>query len=621
MLTKRIGSNYRVTYPPIEDYAIIGNSRTAALISRAGSLDWLCLPRFDGPSFFAALLDSKRGGRFQIQPEEDAEITRRYIEDTAVLETTFVTPSGSFRLVDLMPVRSETEKRNALWPDHTVIRLVEGISGEVPCIIHYEPRPNYGLITANLKIRGRLGIMLEHALGICNLRGDVPLELSRDRSSASARFPVRAGERYAFSLAFNAEEPAVLAPLGDEVERQIEQTIRWWNGWARRCTYDEPYRDIVIRSAITLKLLTFAPSGAPVAAPTTSLPEEIGGVRNWDYRYTWLRDASLTIRAFLDLDYTEEAEAFLSWILHATRLSEPEVQILYDVYGETRVPERELEHLEGYRGSRPVRIGNGAAHQLQLDTYGEVINAGYEYVRRGGRLTRPSRHRLGELGEWICEHWREPDEGIWEVRSGRRHHTYSKAMCWVGLDRLVRLHDEGHLEVPIDRFRAQMQEIRDAIEARGFNERLGSYVSTFDGESLDASLALLGISGYADPAGDRMCGTLDQLRKRLGTGALLYRYRGDDDGLSGGEGAFGICSFWGVELQHRSGDASGASANFEELLSYANDLGLYAEEIDPASGAALGNFPQAFTHIGLINAALSLTGALGRGSVEGGTRT
>lgn len=606
-----------MSYFPIEDYAIIGNCRTAALVSRAGSIDWFCLPRFDGPSLFAALLDAEKGGHFRIGPVEEATTERRYLDDSAILETTFTTASGRFRLIDLMPVRSEAEKGTELWPDHAILRVIEGIEGEPECEVDVRPRPDYATSVARLVDQGSLGMVFAHQGGVCNLRSDIPLTISDDRSTTYARFHVRAGKRYAVSLVFNREEPAVLAPLVDQLNEQLAQSLRWWQRWAGHCSYDGPYRDAVMRSAITLKLLTYAPSGALVAAPTTSLPEEIGGVRNWDYRYCWLRDASLTVRALLDLNYVEEAQAFLNWMQHATHLSEPEVQVLYDVYGETRLVEREIDHFEGYRGSSPVRVGNDAAGQFQLDTYGDVINASYEYVRSGGQLNGASARRLARLGDVICRRWREPDEGIWEVRSGKRHHTYSKAMCWLGLERLVRLHQERHVSVPIDQFEAEMQEIRRAIEEQGFNQRLGSYVSVFDGEELDASLALLGINGYTDPGGERMVATIGNLRERLGAGALLYRYRDDDDGLEGSEGAFGICSFWGVELQMLSGDRVGAMAHFEELLGYANDLGLYAEEVDPGSGAALGNFPQAFTHIGLINAAMSLAGVRGYDRVKG----
>jgi GH15 family glucan-1,4-alpha-glucosidase len=354
-----------------------------------------------------------------------------------------------------------------------------------------------------------------------------------------------------------------------------------------------------------------------IAAPTASLPERIGGVRNWDYRYCWLRDASLTLRAFDDLGFTVEGEAFLSWVLHATRLTWPELQVLYDVYGEARIPESTLDHLEGYARSVPVRVGNAAIDQLQLDTYGEVIDAAWRYCERGGRLDRTTARTLAGLGDTVIRRWHEPDEGIWEPRRGRQHHTHSKAMCWVALDRLVRLCERRHVQAEPARFARPRDEIREVIEAHGYSARLGSYVSIFDGETLDASLLLLSLMGYADPQSPRMRGTLARVRERLGAdagwGGLLYRYLDEDDGLPGSEGAFGICGFWGVEARALQGDVGAARSDFERLLSFGNDVGLFAEEIDPQDGAALGNFPQAFTHVGLINAAITLARLQGEG--------
>ena len=344
-----------------------------------------------------------------------------------------------------------------------------------------------------------------------------------------------------------------------------------------------------------------------MAAPTTSLPEQPGGVRNWDYRYCWLRDASFTLRALYSLGYQEEAEAFLSWMLHATRLTWPELQVLYDVFGEAHLPERELPHLEGYAGSRPVRIGNDAQGQLQLDVYGEVLDAVSRFARRGGRFDRDTVRLLDGLGHTVCKRWREPDEGIWEGRSGRFHHTHSKALCWVALDRLVRMHEAGQIRVSVDEFRAEREAIRAEIEARGYNERLGSYTRTFDGDQLDASLLTLSLYGYQPATHPRMGATCARIREKLTRESFVYRYESQtDDGLPPGEGAFGICSFWAVECLARGGDAAAATRAFERLLACANDVGLFAEEIEPETGAALGNFPQAFTHVGLINAALTL---------------
>jgi len=593
-------------YPPIGEYAIIGDCRSAALVSRAGSIDWLCWPRFDSSSLFAALLDAEKGGRFAVSPRTPFSAERRYLPNTNILETTFRTATGVARLIDLMPVVSEAGKRERLWANHQILRVVECLEGEVEIAVTCAPRPNYAQTMPRLRDRGPLGFYFEdrgRALILCS---EIPLALSADNADVSGSTVLRHGERHRLSLVFADREPAFIPPLGAEADYRLETTQRWWEAWAQRCRYHGPNRDAVVRSALALKLMCYAPSGAVVAAPTTSLPEWIGGVRNWDYRYCWLRDTSLTLRVLYDLGFSEEAEAFMSWLLHTTGITWPELNIVYDVHGEPHLPERSLDHLSGYRGSRPVRVGNDAQNQLQLDVYGEVVDAAYQYVRRGGRLDRTAAHMLVEFGRTVCRRWREPDEGIWEVRGGRRHHTYSKAMCWVALERLLRLHADGQVRVPEAHFKAELVAIRAEIEQRGWNERLGSYVSVFDGEQLDASLLLLIRYGYVDPGSERARGTSRRIHERLGHNGLLYRYLDADDGLPGAEAAFGICSFWAVDCQALQGDLDGAQAAFERLLQYANDVGLYAEEIDPENGAALGNFPQAFTHVGLIDAALSI---------------
>ncbi|MBX6363335.1 MAG: glycoside hydrolase family 15 protein [Gemmatimonadetes bacterium] len=592
-------------YPPISSYAIIGNCRTAALVSDRGSIDWLCLPRFDSPSIFGALLDAGKGGRFQICPAGPFRASRRYVGESNVLETTFRTATGVLRLTDFMPAESEWEKRRALRPDHLLVRLVDCLQGAVDVDVCCAPRPEYAAETPHLADRGPLGLIYSHGRHVLALQGDIPLAVDDAAATATARVHLAAGESRWLSLAYSDGFPAVLAPPGAILRELAHRSVDWWEHWISSCTYDGPFAQAVRRSALALKLLTFAPSGAVVAAPTTSLPERPGGVRNWDYRYCWLRDASLTVRALLGLGYTIEAGSFLSWLLHATRLTWPELRVLYDVYGGADLRERTLPHLDGYAGSRPVRIGNLAQSQLQLDVYGEVADAALRFVTHGGKLDRRTCRVLVGLGETVCASWREPDHGVWEIRAVPRHHTFSKVMCWVALDRLLQLHDRGHVRVPVARFRRECEEIRRAIETRGFSERLGSYVSTFDGDDVDASLLQLANFQYADAASPRMRGTYRRVRSALGDGPLLYRYLAVD-GLPPGEGAFGICAFWATECRARAGDVDGAVADLERLLGYANDVGLFAEEIDPATGAALGNFPQAFTHIGLINAALTI---------------
>jgi GH15 family glucan-1,4-alpha-glucosidase len=604
-------------HPGIGDYALIGDCRSAALVSRDGSLDWLCFPRFDSPSVFAALLDPEGGGRFRVRPAGRFRSSRRYLPGTNILETTFHAPSGSFVLRDLMPVSSETAKRRGLRPQHQVLREVEGRTGEIEIEVVYQPRPGYATRPTRITDHGGHGLQCDAGPGLLLLRSEIPLTLTPDATTAAATVRIRAGERYYLALAYEEDAPATLPLLGPWARRQVDESAAWWRDWIGGCAYRGPYRDAVSRSALTLKLLTFAPSGAIVAAPTTSLPEKLGGERNWDYRYCWLRDASFTVDALLSLGFDAEAEAFFDWMLHATRLSWPALQVVYNVYGETRLPERQLAHLPGFAGSSPVRIGNDAHDQLQLDVYGEVVHAAAQFAARGRWFDRDTTRLLNALGETVCQRWREADEGLWEGRSGRFHHTHSRVLCWAALDRLLAMHDAGLLEADVPRFRAERDALRAEIEGQGYNDDLGSYTGTLGGNELDASLLTLPLYGYVDAASPRMRSTLARIRKGLGVDGLLYRYDvSTADGLTPGEGAFGICSFWAVECLARAGEVEEAAAAFERLLAYQNDVGLFAEEIDPESGAALGNFPQAFTHVGLINAALAIERAKPAGALE-----
>ncbi|HEU5430918.1 MAG TPA: glycoside hydrolase family 15 protein, partial [Thermomicrobiales bacterium] len=584
-----------MSQPPIADYAAIGDCRSVALVSRDGSIDWLCWPRFDSPSLFAALLDVERGGHFQIRPVGPYRAARRYLPETNILETIFQTSDGVVTLRDAMPVASEAAKRAELLPEHELLREVEGIAGAVDLEINYDPRPAYGQLRPALHDHGAFGWRCDVSGGLLLLRSELSLTADSRGTGARGVARIAAGDRAYLSLSYTADAPFVAPSLGEAAQARFNRSVAWWRTWAAQCRYQGPYRDAVVRSALVLKLMAYAPSGAIVAAPTTSLPERLGGVRNWDYRYCWLRDASFTLRALLALGYHLEAGAFMSWMLHATRLTWPELQVLYDVNGAARLPERELAHLAGYAGSRPVRIGNDAAGQLQLDVYGEVLDAALRFARAGGGFDRDTARMLEGLGRTVCERWREPDEGIWEGRSGRFHHTHSKALCWVALDRLIELHERHGLPIDVTRFRPERNAIRNAIERHGYNAGLGSYTQIFDGDRLDASLLTLPLYDYIDAAAPRMAATRARIRERLGRGELLYRYDAEtDDGLPAGEAPFGICSFWGVECQALGGDVAGAVRTFEQLLDYANDVGLYAEEIDPNTGAALGNFPQAF---------------------------
>jgi GH15 family glucan-1,4-alpha-glucosidase len=587
----------------IGDHAAIGDGRTVALVSRAGVIDWLCWPRFDSPSIFGALVDED-AGRWSVSPAGPFRTERRYLPDTNVLETRFVTPSGELVLTDLMPVASDEERRRLLAPDHEILRVAVCELGEVDLETTFAPRPGYGSERPRLRDAGKLGIRAETGGGLLTLRADLPLRIEGP-GLATGRVRLRAGEVRHLSLGFADAWPAILSPLGASSDA-VARTAGWWRRWAARIRYEGPARGAVVRSALALRLLVYAPSGAVVAAPTTSLPERVGGDLNWDYRFCWLRDAALTVRAFVDLGLREEAEAFVGWLLHSTRLTRPELRVLYDVYGRAPAPERTLDHLSGHRGSRPVRIGNGAVDQLQLDVYGEVVDAVAHFVRSGEVLDGETQRVLCDFGEYVCRSWRRPDEGIWEPRSGAGHNTHSLVLCWTALDRLLMLHRRGYVRrAPVERFEENRAAIRREVERRGWNEALGSYTARLDGTEVDAALLLLAWYGFEDARSERMRATSRRIRERLGAGdGLLYRYR---SGESPGEGAFGICSFWGAEvLALGAGTADEARDLFERLCAYANDVGLFGEEIDPGTGEALGNFPQAFTHVGLINAAVSL---------------
>jgi GH15 family glucan-1,4-alpha-glucosidase len=594
-------------YQPIGDYAIIGDCRTAALISRQGSLDWLCLPHFSGAAVFGALLDCRRGGRFLVRPAIPFDTQRRYLGETNVLETTFATDRGTLRVLDCMPILAGSGLDKRLRPANEVLRILECAEGEVEAEIAFEPRPDYARARGVIEPRGGSSWVCQHRDELLLLRSDLPLQTTFDGTGLHGWVRLSAGRRHYLSLSYVRRDVGIIVPLGAAADRRLESTLAWWRAWSGQCDYKGPYRPAVIRSVLALKLLTHALSGAVIAAATTSLPETIGGVRNWDYRFCWLRDAALTLSAFLDLGYRDEGEKFLAWLLHATRLTWPRLQVMYDVYGETRLPEHEMDHFDGYRGSRPVRIGNEAADQRQLDVYGAVLLAAHAYIGRGGRLTRVERRVLSKLGRSVVRCWREPDDGIWELRGQRQHTTYSKLMCWAALNCLISLHEAGHLRVPLARLRRERDEIRRAIESHGFNRRLNSYVATFDGDEPDASLLLMDRCGYRQSHDPRMRCTYRFIERELSRNGLMLRYPDGFDGLPGMEGAFGIASFWAVEHLARCGQIDEARVRFERLVSLANDVGLYAEEFDRRSGEPLGNFPQAFTHVGLISAALSLS--------------
>jgi GH15 family glucan-1,4-alpha-glucosidase len=596
-------SSSALQWPDIQDYGIIGDCRSAALVSKYGSIDWLCWPRFDKPSIFAALLDRERGGHWRISPSSDAAIERRYLPNSNVLETRFNSATGAAILTDVMPGTAHASRENILVPDYEILRRITCITGEFELEIEFSPMADYGKDKVQIRQFRRLGLRFSLGRGVYFLRSSVALTIAD--GVARAHVSMRAGENLRFSFSYSEQAPAVLPPVDSSLDDRIDLSAKAWQQWSSHAVYDGEYREAVMRSALALKLLSYAPSGAIIAAATTSLPELIGGDLNWDYRFCWLRDASFTIRALLELDYWDEAEDFLDWLLHATRLTQPKLRILYSLYGDKAPVERQLNYLSGYRGSSPVRVGNAARDQLQLDVYGEVIDAAAQFAFHGGSLDREMQKALIGFGDYVAQNWDQPDEGIWEPRCGRQNHTHSRVLCWTAMDRLVRLAECGMLRrAPVEKYKNISNTIRRQIEERAWNEQLQSYVSVLDGDQLDSSLLLLSWYGFAEAGSPRMRGTYRAIRQYLSTPeGLLYRFQRPKP-----EGTFAICSFWEVEyLAMGGGSLDDARQLFGRLTKYQNDLGLYGEEIDARTGTALGNFPQAFTHVGLIGAALSIS--------------
>jgi GH15 family glucan-1,4-alpha-glucosidase len=591
-------------YVPIGDYAAIGDGRTVALVARNGSVDWLCLPDLDSPSVFAAVLDSDRGGRFTLEPEIPSRTRRRYVPDTNVLETTFTTARGIVRVTDAVSLPS-----SALGPTRELVRRIEGIAGEVPMQWRVTPSFRYGEASSRIERRGHVPIAVAgaDAVAVCSWDAGEP---QIDGHAVFGRFDAGESDAALIALCAAHKEPLVFPPRED-VEQRLGATTSYWRQWAARRAYDGPWRGAVVRSALALKLLFYAPSGAIAAAASASLPEQIGGERNWDYRFCWVRDSAFILDALLQLGCPGEAEAFFWWLLHASQLTHPRLQVLYRLDGGDHAPERALD-LDGYRASRPVRIGNEAAEQTQLDIYGNLLQTALVYVEGGGRLDRETGRRLAETADLVCRIWREPDSGIWEVRSEPAHFTHSKMMCWVALDRALRLSEQGDLPAGhAATWRQEAVAIREFIETRCWSPRLGSYTRHAGSEELDASLLLGILFGYDSPNPDRLTATVDALRRGLGHGPLLYRYRGED-GLGGQEGAFLCCSFWLADALARTGRVDDATELMDELIALASDVGLYAEEVDPHTDELLGNIPQGLVHLALINAAVSIAAAEAR---------
>ena len=590
---RRIGG-----YVPISSYAAIGDGRTVALVAGDGSIDWLPLPELDSPSVFSAMLDAGRGGRFALAPEAPYAFERRYVAGTNVLETVFSTDAGTVRVTDALTVPA-----GGLGPLRELARRIEGLAGSVPMAWSVEPRFDYAGTTGRFGWRARVPVATAggDALAVCAFEAGAPELAGR---TIRGRFDARAGTRALLALSAAHREPLVV-PTRDEVEARLDATAAIWRRWSDGLAYSGPFREAVLRSALALKLLVHAPSGAVAAAATTSMPEEVGGQRNWDYRFSWVRDSAFTLNAFLGLSCAPEARAYFWWLMHASQLTHPRLRVLYRLDGGPRAPERTLP-LDGYRGSRPVRVGNAAAEQLQLDTYGELLQTAWLYANTGHRIDADIGRRLAEVADYVCRIWRQPDAGIWEVRSEPRHFTQSKMMCWLALERARELARRGVIpDRHARRWETEAATIRAFVETRCFSPGKRSYVRCADSDELDASLLLGVLFGYGDAKEERWVGTVDAVRRELAHGPLLRRYTGDD-GVAGSDGAFVTCSFWLVESLARTGRVEESVRLMDELLGLANDVGLYAEEIDPASGAFLGNLPQGLSHLALISAALAI---------------
>jgi GH15 family glucan-1,4-alpha-glucosidase len=582
---------------PIEDYALIGDTRTAALVGRDGSIDWLCLPRFDSGACFAALLGDGSHGRWQIAPPGGSRWSsrRRYRGDTLILETEFVTDTGVARVVDCMP------------PDEDIpnlVRLVEGVVGRVRLRTELVVRFDYGWIVP--WVRSVDGV-LRAVGGPDALTVRTPVRMHGENFTTVADFTVSAGDAVPFVMSWHPSNDPPPPPL--DAAAAIAAAEAWWRSWAAHATYEGPWRDAVVRSLITLKALTYTPTGGIAAAATTSLPERIGGVRNWDYRYSWLRDATFTLYALLLGGFRDEASAWRDWLLRAVAGSPSQLQIMYGLSGERRLPELALDWLPGYEGSAPVRIGNAAVSQLQLDVYGEVMDALYE-ARRIGIPPDPLAWDVQrKLMDFLESGWQQPDEGLWEVRGPRRHFTHSKVMAWVAFDRAVKSVEESGVDGPVERWRAARRAIHEEVCTRGWDPGRRTFTQAYGSPALDASLLVLPLVGFLPPTDPRLTGTVAAIERELVQDGFVLRYRTHeaDDGLPPGEGAFLLCSFWLADAYALMGRFEDARVLFERLVALRNDVGLLSEQYDPAARRFLGNFPQAFSHVGLVNTACNLT--------------
>ena len=613
-------------YPPISEYGIIGDCHTAALIDASGSMDWYCPRRFDGGAVFCRLLDANKGGCLRLSPAGRFSSHSSYRGETNILQTRFTAGGSAVRVTDFMPVHRRTESRHGhdVGGSQRVLKLVEGLAGGMEMVLRFHPTFNYARDRTDVSVTSG-GIVVSRSGGRFLSLSSVPQKLDffpAPGGGVQSTMKVEAGNCFWLVLT-DSDDPdrAVELPTPEQCRHQLERTARYWEEWSARCTYQGPYREQVLRSALVLKLLIYEPSGAIVAAPTASLPEEIGGERNWDYRFAWLRDASLILYALVNIGYRHEASDFFEWLQRIHHQDpEREPQVLYGIGGERDLPETILHHLEGYRGSSPVRIGNAAAGQFQLDIYGEVLAAadlyfgssmghrekGVNHPPGGRRQLEDDWPLLRKFVDLASMRWRDPDSSIWEVRGKRSHYVYSKLMCWTAIDRGVRLAREYGLPAPLNKWEETRDTVRNAILDDGFNRERGAFVQTLGGYDLDASVLAIPRVGFLSAADQRFRSTVDRLAAELTRNGLVYRYR-SEDGLPGSESTFLLCSFWMVDALALGGRIYQANHLFERVCGFASSLGLFSEEVDPKSGELLGNFPQGFTHMALINAAVNLT--------------
>ncbi len=620
-------------YPPIADHGLIGDLQTAALVNTDGAIDWYCCPRFDSPSVFAALLDHDRGGYFRIAPASEEYVAKQlYFPDSAILITRFMTPDGVGEVIDFMPI----DRPKVATVHHELVRRVRVVRGTMRFSLECAPRFDYGRRSHELVMAERGAVFstpemtltlhvdttltLDPALRVASSQAPDAIHLEREDNDVTATFTLQAGQ-FATVVLESASESPPGAITADTVNDMFLKTGVFWRNWLDRSTYSGRWREMVSRSAMTLKLMTYAPTGALVAAVTAGLPEQVGGERNWDYRYTWIRDASFSVYALLGLGYEEEAFAFLRWVNDRVgdhvdvRGERPPLKIMYRVDGSSDLHEENLDHFEGYLGSRPVRIGNGASDQLQLDIYGELIDSLYLADTQGLRAGNAGWTNLTRVLDWLCQHWDRPEEGIWETRGGQQPFVYGRLMSWVAMDRAIRIANHHGLPADLPRLTAARDAIYQQIMQKGWNAQRGAFIQHYNTDVLDAALLLMPLVGFVAPQDPQWLSTLHAMDHELVSDSLVYRYdpSASPDGLRGHEGTFSIATYWYVDALARSGRLDEARLTFEKMATYANHVGLFAEQIG-LTGEQLGNFPQAFTHLALINAALNLNYQLDHGA-------